>query len=77
MLFRISLKWNAPFHRATFDYSGAYWDGFFDNVRHVSCGGIFNMASSAAASEFCKIQVGMDVFIPHLGQASLIFMLFT
>ena len=50
---------------------------FFDNARHVSCGGIFNMASSAAASEFCKIQVGMDVFIPHLGQASLIFMFFT
>ena len=51
--------------------------GFFDNVRHVSCGDIFNMASSAAASEFCKIQVEVDVFIPHLDQASLIFMLFT
>ena len=56
---------DAPFHRITYDYSRADWDGLCDHFRDVPWENIFKLSASAAASEFCKwFQVGIDVYIP-------------
>ena len=58
---------DAPFHRITYDYSRADWDGLRDHLRDVPWEDIFKLGASAAASEFCEwIQVGIDVYIPHI-----------
>ena len=55
---------DAPFHRITYDYSRADWDGLRDHLRDVPWENIFKLGASAA--EFCEwIQVGIDVYIPH------------
>ena len=57
---------DAPFHRISYDYSRADWDGLRDHLRDVPWEDIFKLGASAAASEFCEwIQVGIDVYIPH------------
>ena len=57
---------DAPFHRITYDYSRADWDGLRDQLKDVPWEDIFKLGASAAASEFCEwIQVGIDVYIPH------------
>ena len=57
---------DAPFHRITYDYSRADWDGLRDHLRHVPWEDVFKLSASAAASEFCAwVQVGIDVYIPH------------
>ena len=54
------------FHRITYDYSRADWDGLRDHLRDVPWEGIFKLTAFAAASEFCEwVQVGIDVYIPH------------
>ena len=59
-------QWDALFHRIANDYCHADWDGLCDHLREVPWEDIFNLAASAAASEFCEcIQVGIDVYIPH------------
>ena len=58
---------DAPFHRIAYDYSRADWDGLRDHLRDVSWEDIFKLGASAAASEFCGwVQVGIDVYIPHI-----------
>ena len=50
------------FHRITYDYSRADWDGLRDHLRDVPWEDIFKLSASAAASEFCEgIQVGTDI----------------
>ena len=57
---------DAPFHRITYDYSRADWDGLRDHLRDVPWEDIFKLGVFAAASEFCEwVQVGIDVYIPH------------
>ena len=57
---------DAPFHRISYDYSRADWDGLRDHLRDVPWEDIFKFGASAAASEFCEwIQVGIVVYIPH------------
>ena len=57
---------DAPFHRITYDYSRADWDGLRDHLRDVPWEDIFKLSASATASEFCGwVQVGIDVYIPH------------
>ena len=57
---------DAPFHRITYDYSCADWDGLRDHLRDVPWDNIFKLGASAAASEFCEwVQVGINVYIPH------------
>ena len=57
---------NAPFHRITYDYSHADWNGLRDHLRDAPCEGIFELSASASGHEFCKwIQVSIDVYIPH------------
>ena len=57
---------DAPFHRITYDYSRADWDGLRDHLTDVPWEDIFKLGASAAASEFCEwIQIGIDVYIPH------------
>ena len=57
---------DAPFHRITYDYSRADWDGLRDHLRDAPWEDIFKLVASAAASEFCEwVQVGIDVYIPH------------
>ena len=42
------------------------WDGLGDLLRDVPWKDIFKLSASAAASEFCeRVQVGIDVYIPH------------
>ena len=56
---------DAPFHRITYDYSRADWDGLRDHLRDVAWEDIFKLSASAATSEFCEwVQVGIDVYIP-------------
>ena len=65
--FPINSNQNALFHHTTYDYSRADWDGLCDYLRDVPWEDIVKLSVSAAASEFCKwVQVGMDVYIPHL-----------
>ena len=57
---------DAPFHRMTYDYSRADWDGLRDHLRNVPWEDIFKLGASAAATEFCEsVQVGIDAYIPH------------
>ena len=59
-------QWHAPFHRITYDYSHADYDGLRDHLRDVPWEHIFKLSASATASEFCEgVQVGIDVYIPH------------
>ena len=65
--FPVNSKQDAPFHCVAYDYSCADWDGLCDNLRDVPWEDIFKPSASAAASEFCEwVQVGIDVYIPHL-----------
>ena len=64
--FPVNSKQDAPFHRVTYDYSRADWDGLRDHLRDVPWEDIFKLGASTAASEFCEwVQVGIDVYIPH------------
>ena len=57
---------DAPFHRITYDYSRADWDGLRDRLRDVPWEDTFKLGVFAAASEFCEwVQVGIDVYVPH------------
>ena len=64
--FPMNSKQDTPFHRVTYDYSRADWDGLRDRLRDVPWENIFKLSASAAGSEFCEwVQVGIDVYIPH------------
>ena len=64
--FPTNLQQDAPFHRITYDYSRADWDGLRDHLRDVPWEDIFKLSASAAGSEFCEwVQVGIDVYILH------------
>ena len=64
--FFINSKQDVPFHRITYDYSRADWDGFRDYLRDVPWEDIFKLSASAA-SEFCEwVLVRIDVYIPHV-----------
>ena len=42
-------------------------DGLGDHLRDLPCEDIFKLGASVAASEFCEwVQVGTDVYIPHV-----------
>ena len=57
---------DALFHRITYDYYRADWDGLHDPLRDVPWDDIFNLGASAAASEFSEwVQVRIDVNIPQ------------
>ena len=58
---------DAPFHRIACDYSCTDWVSLQDHLRDVPREDIFKLGGSAAASEFCEwVEVGIDVYIPHL-----------
>ena len=58
-------KLGDPFLFTAYDYFCTIWDGLCDHLRDVSWEDIFKLSASAA-SEFClRVQVGIDVFIPH------------
>ena len=62
----INSKWDALFHRITYDYSCADWDGLRVHLRNVPWEDIFNLSACSAASDFCEwVQVGINVYIPH------------
>ena len=64
--FPINSKQDTLFHRVTYDYSCADWDGLCDHLRDVPWEDIFKLSASAAASECCEwVKVGIDVYIPH------------
>ena len=70
--FPINSKQDALFHHILYDYSRADWDDLCDHLRDVPWEVIFKLSASAAASEFCHwVQVGIDVYIPHI-RSSLI-----
>ena len=65
--FPINSKQDVPLHRIAYDYSQADWDGLCDHLRYVPWEDIFKISASAAGSGFCeRVQVGIDVYIPHL-----------
>ena len=60
------MQWDAWFHRISYDYYRADWDGLFYHFRNVPWEDILKLSASGAASEFCEwVQVGIDVYIPH------------
>ena len=49
------------------DYFCAYWDGLCDHLGDLPWEDIFELSASTAARKFCEwVQVGIDVYIPHL-----------
>ena len=57
---------DATFHRKTYVYSRADWDGLRDHLRDVPWGDIFKLGASPAASKFCEwVPAGIKVYIPH------------
>ena len=65
--FPINSKQDTLFHHVAYDYSCAYWDGLRDHLRDVPLEDIFKLSASAAASELCEwVQIGIDLYIPHL-----------
>ena len=57
---------DAPFYYIAYDYSRVDWDGLCDNLRDLPWEDIFELSTSAAASEFCKwFHFRIDVYIPH------------
>ena len=65
--FPINSKQDTPFHCVAYDYSRADWDGLHDHLRDVPWENIFKLCASTAASEFYEwVQVGVDIYIPHL-----------
>ena len=66
MDFPINSKQDAPFHCIAYDYSHADWDGLCDHLRDVPWEDIFKLSASTAASEIHeRVQIGIDVYIPH------------
>ena len=64
--FLSNCQWDALFHGITYDYSRADWDGLCDHLRDVPWEDIFELGVSAAGGEyFERVQVGIDVYIPH------------
>ena len=58
---------DASFHCIACDYSHADWNGLRDHLRDVPWEDIFKLGASATASEFCEwVQVGINVYIPHI-----------
>ena len=67
IVFLSNSKQDGPFHRTAYDYSRADRDGLRVHLRYVPWEDILKLSASAAASEFCEwVQVGIDVYIPHL-----------
>ena len=65
--FPINSKQDTLFHRVAYEYFRADWDCLCDRLRDVPWEDIFKRSASAAASEFCEwVQVGIDVYIPHV-----------
>ena len=65
--FPTNSKQDTLFHHIAYDYSRADWDGLRDHLRDAPWEDIFKLGASVAASEFCEwIQVGIDVYIPHI-----------
>ena len=57
---------DASFHHIAHDYSHADQDGLCDHLRDVLWEDIFKLSASSATCEFCeRVQVGIDVPIPH------------
>ena len=57
---------DAPFHRIVYEFSRANSDGLRDHLKDVPWEDTFKLGASVAASEFCeRVQVGIDVSIPH------------
>ena len=66
MDFRSYSQRDASFHRVDYDYSCTHWEGLREHLRDVPWENIFKLSASAAASQFCeRIQLGIDVYIPH------------
>ena len=61
-------QWYAPLNCIDYDYFHVDWDGVHEHLRDVPREDVFRLAAfAAAASEFCEwVQVGIDVYIPHL-----------
>ena len=65
--FPSSSQRDALFHHIAYDYSHADWDGLHDHLRDVPLEYIFKLGASVAASDFCEwVQVGIDLYIPHI-----------
>ena len=60
---------DSPFHRISYDYSRADWDGLRVHLGDAPWEDLFKIgasAAAAAASEFYEwVRVGIDVYIPH------------
>ena len=69
--FPINSKQDSPFHHVAYDYSRADWDSLRDHLRDIPWEDIFKLSASAGASEFCGwVEVGIDVYIPHVSSKS-------
>ena len=63
----VNSKQDALFHHVIYNYVRADWDDLRDHLRDVPWEDIFKLSASGAASKFCEwVQVGIDVYIPHL-----------
>ena len=64
--FQSKSQQDVPFYHAAYEYSRVDWDSLHDHLRDVPWEDIFKLGASAAASEFCeRLQVRIDVYIPH------------
>ena len=57
---------DAPFHCVAYNYFRPDWDCLRGHLRDFSWEDILKLGASIAASEFCeRVQVEIDVYIPH------------
>ena len=62
----INSKQDPPVYHIVYRYSRADWNGLCDHLRDVPWEDIFKLSASPAAGEFCeRIQVDINVYIPH------------
>ena len=64
--FSVKSSVDRPFHRKTFNYKKADWDGFRDFLRDVPWSDIFSGSPNSAAKELTDwLLIGIDTFVPH------------
>ena len=65
--FPSSSQQDALLHCIAYGYSCADWEGLRDHLTNGTWNDIFKLSAPNAARKFCVwVQIGMDVYIPHL-----------
>ena len=74
--FAVNSKQDTPFHRLTYGYSHANWDGLCDHLRDVPCEDIFNLVNFVSGFKlelvYISLIVGIRSTLNHLQDFQLL-----